>query len=61
MRHAIVESGIVTNIIEWDGAEHWQPPAGAAIIALHETACDIGWTYDGQAFTSGTPDAGGGD
>lgn len=51
MRWAIVQNGIVTNIVLWDGQETWQPPMGAAIIALNETVCDIGWLYDGTSFS----------
>lgn len=51
MRWAIVQDGIVTNIVLWNGQEAWQPPVGATIIALHETVCDIGWIFDGTGFS----------
>lgn len=48
MRYVVVENGLVTNIVEWDGKSDWQPPRGIAL--LHETA-GIGDAYDGREFT----------
>ncbi|PRE27517.1 hypothetical protein [Burkholderia multivorans] len=50
---AIVESGIVTNVVVWDGDEStWQPPTGATAIQMHEDDhFGIGWKYDGASFS----------
>jgi hypothetical protein len=53
MRWAIVQGGIVDNIILWDGdTSRWAPPAGAEAIQLAEgQACSIGWEWDGTQFS----------
>jgi hypothetical protein len=53
MRWAIVQGGIVDNIILWDGdTARWAPPAGAEAIQLFEgQACSIGWEWDGTQFS----------
>ncbi|HEF4732753.1 hypothetical protein SB379_29105 [Burkholderia multivorans] len=45
--YAIVENGIVTNVIVWDGnsdvnAGGWEPPAGATAVMI-EPQPEIGW------------------
>ena len=53
-KYAIVESGTVTNIIEWDGsASH---PDSSSWILCNDDA-RIGGTYDGSSFTAPTPPA----
>jgi hypothetical protein len=50
MKHAIVESGVVANIVIADsefGASQGWVPADAEV--------SIGWLYDGQAFTPAPP------
>lgn len=50
MNYAIISStGLVVNIIEWDGATFWQPPADH--IAVVTTEAGIGWTYVNGTFT----------
>ena len=47
-RYAVVESGTVTNVIEWDGsAEH---PDSAKFV-LADADAYIGGTYDGSTFS----------
>jgi hypothetical protein len=46
--YVLVENGVVTNIIVWDGnTDAWSAPEGSE--ALEDTwGAGIGWTYDGQ-------------
>lgn len=48
-RWAMVENGIVINIVNWDGdLSKWMPPAGIQMVLASDEA-GIGWTYqDGQ-------------
>ena len=61
-RWAIVIGGVVDNICLWDGvsrsAEHpsaWEPPAGATMVNVQNIFCDIGWSWDGSAFSAPAP------
>ena len=54
-RYALVENGIVINVVLWDGVEYseetpngWSPPSG--ILAIETEDADIGWTYVGGVF-----------
>lgn len=31
-RYAIIEDGVVTNVILWDGQTDWAPPEGAVVV-----------------------------
>jgi len=64
--YAVVEVGIVTNVVLWDGALHdpeqvvegepggWQPPQGATLVRITGDTgpAVIGGTWDGVAFTA---------
>ncbi|WP_155631564.1 hypothetical protein [Burkholderia stagnalis] len=52
--YAIVENGVVTNVIVWDGdAESWHPPEGSTAILLpSESPIGVDWTtVDGVNYT----------
>ena len=55
-RYAVVESGTVTNVIEWDGSS---PHADSAkfVAADGEANAQIGATYNGRAFAYTPPAA----
>lgn len=57
MKYAIVEGGLVTNLIERDGRdENWQPASGQQAILLEEgVATSIGHRYDGGSFIAPDP------
>ncbi len=48
-RYAVVESGTVTNIVEWDGSSEHADSAG---WVLADANAYIGGTYDGSSFTA---------
>jgi hypothetical protein len=51
MNYAIISTtGLVINIIEWDEATSWQPPAGHTAVATTEAG--IGYTYANGTFTA---------
>jgi hypothetical protein len=51
MNYAIVESGVVVNVVIWDGQTTWQPPSGANVVQIPDGAyVGIGSTYDGTNF-----------
>lgn len=47
-RYAVVESGTVTNIVEWDGSA---PHADSSGWVLATADTEIGGTYNGSSFT----------
>lgn len=61
--YAIVENGVVDNIVVWDGEAEWSPPAGTTAVQVPATATvDIGYSWDGKNFTkpaSPTPEQAG--
>ncbi|EHM8973251.1 hypothetical protein ACE19A_07015 [Escherichia coli] len=47
--YAVVENGVVINIVVWDGKSEWQPVTGEAVSCSAQVG--IGWLYDGSNFT----------
>lgn len=60
-RYAMIDdaSGIVVNVIEWDGDEaKWAPPEGYTMVEDTENKAGPGFSYDGETFIpppGGTP------
>lgn len=54
MNYAVIENGVVVNIIVWDGnADTWQPAAGqVAVPASGVPGLGRGWTYDSETFSA---------
>jgi hypothetical protein len=51
--YAIVENGVVTNLVIWDGGEEWEPPPGAtAVVIPADTFVSTGYTWNGTAFAA---------
>ena len=48
-RYAVVESGNVTNMVEWDGSSS-HPDSGNWVLA--DDKAHIGGTYDGSSFSA---------
>ena len=55
-RYAVVESGNVTNVIEWDGSSS-HPDSATFVAADGEPNAQIGATYNGSAFAYTPPAA----
>lgn len=53
-QYAIIEAGIVANVVLWDGnAENWQPPSGATAIAIPVgQVVNPGYTWNGAIFSA---------
>ncbi len=51
--YAVVDgTGLITNIIEWDGESEWTPPEGnTSVLCGNDTECIIGGFYQNGAFT----------
>ncbi|CAB3720242.1 hypothetical protein LMG22037_04702 [Paraburkholderia phenoliruptrix] len=49
--YAIVENGVVSNVILWDGQTEWTPPPGSTVMKLADgIECGPGYTFDGTNF-----------
>lgn len=49
--YAIIENGIVVNVIVWDGTSEWSPPKGSSVEDITTLPnVGIGWTWDGRSF-----------
>lgn len=53
-RYAVIENGVVINVILWDGdAETWHPPAGASVNQLpDDSPVYAGFSFDGKQYTA---------
>lgn len=47
--YAVVENGVVSNLVLWDGNSDWTPPTGTSAYALPDgSSVGLGWsTGDG--------------
>jgi len=51
-RHALVDAdGLVSNIVEWDGAAEWSPPEGLIAIEAPQ-GVSKGWTLLDGVWTA---------
>ena len=53
-RYAIIENGIVANVVVWDGnTETWQPPTGSTANLLpDDSPVSVGFTFDGTNYAA---------
>lgn len=54
---AVIEKGVIINIILWNGMDSWNPESGQDIAELPNASGDvqqpgIGWRYDDGMFTA---------
>lgn len=56
MPKALIDSGVVVNVIEWSDGSDYTPPAGLTLVDVGD-GCTIGATYDAatKTFTPPTP------
>ncbi|REG57758.1 hypothetical protein B0G80_0392 [Paraburkholderia sp. BL6669N2] len=53
--YAIVENGIVVNVILWDGNPEWSPPEGTIANLLPSgSSVSTGFTFDGTNYAAPT-------
>lgn len=51
--YAIVENGVVNNVVIWDGQSDWAPPAQSEAIAVPAgESVSIGWGYSNGTFSA---------
>lgn len=56
--YAIIENGVVVNIVVWDGnTETWQPPEGATAVTITDGTgpAYIGFPFAGGKFEAPPP------
>lgn len=47
MNYAVCQSGMVVNVVVWDGLASWTPPEGTELVLLQpDEWVSIGATYD---------------
>ena len=55
MAYAVVQDGVVVNVIEWDGVTPYTPPEGCELHWCEQTP-GIGWLWvDGAAVDPNPP------
>ncbi|EKS5466246.1 hypothetical protein QB691_000112 [Escherichia coli] len=48
---AVVENGIVVNVVLWDGISEWHAGEDQEVIeVVGDSQAGIGWTYSGGEF-----------
>ncbi|WP_322008277.1 hypothetical protein [Paraburkholderia tropica] len=57
--YAIVENGIVVNIVVWDGSASWTPPEGTTAVEVSDKtgAAHIGGTFNNGQFSAPPEDS----
>jgi len=51
--YALIEDGIVLNVILWDGKDGWVPPEGTSAVELTaDSPVGIGWTHENDTFSA---------
>lgn len=51
--YAVVQDGVVTNTIEWNGVTAWPTPVGASVVKVPDGASvGIGSTYASGVFSA---------
>jgi hypothetical protein len=53
--YAIVQRGLVTNVVVWDGETSYNPDGDLVLIDGLTTEPGIGWDYDGEQFADNRP------
>lgn len=47
-RYAVIQGGVCTNIVQWDGTASWAPPAGAQVVPYNPASHVINVPVDIQ-------------
>jgi hypothetical protein len=53
--YAIVEDGVVTNVVVWDEKTPYNPEGELVLIEGLTPEPGIGWDYDGKQFADNRP------
>jgi len=53
-RYAIVENGVVSNVVLWDGETEWKPESGTANLLPNNSPVAPGYTFDGTTYIAPT-------
>ena len=51
---AVIEAGIVVNVVIWDGETEW-PHEGEAVLIPKNSSAGIGWDYIDGEFIDNRP------
>lgn len=46
--YAVIENGVVTNVIVWDGATELHLPEGQTLQPIGDSGAWIGWKYNSK-------------
>jgi hypothetical protein len=51
-KYAVIENGIVVNVVVWDGESDWSAPTGCSLNQLPtDSPVGVGYAFDGTNFT----------
>jgi len=51
-KYAIIDNGVVINIVVWDGVAAWSPESGKPVEIKDSVFVDIGYLYSNEQFTA---------
>jgi hypothetical protein len=52
MNYAVINNGIVVNVVMWDGVSQFNPGTGSTLVLIpSNTPVNIGDSYNGTTFT----------
>jgi hypothetical protein len=50
-KYAVIDNGIVVNVVIWDGESDWSSPVGCSIKQLPpDSPVGVGYAFDGSNF-----------
>lgn len=49
-RYAVIQDGIVVNVVEWDRTSAWSPPDGTQLVPDTDGAAEPGGRWNGARF-----------
>jgi hypothetical protein len=55
--YAVIENGVLANVVVWDGASAYSPPDGATLepMSALPSGASIGWTLSGGVWSAPSP------
>ncbi|MGF6492783.1 hypothetical protein ABIE56_000940 [Luteibacter sp. 621] len=54
--YAVVQDGVIVNVVAWDGVTAWEAPDGTEVVEIPaDVNAGIGWSFAAGVFTAPPP------